>query len=344
MEIDEFKNEKNNNKCEKLFCPWIKNERLFKGLYGMLKLHYEILYFYDFIKLNSNEIKLRNETYNIITNIINKHFRNYKCELYGSFAIKLSLPNSDIDITILKKDDTEIKNINNIEILRNIYKVLIQKESFFYIELIDTARVPIIKGTLKSTNISFDISLFQYNGIEIKNTFKRIIKNHNEIKPLFLLIKYMLYQRKLTNTYTGGLNSIVLLSILYYFIIHNNKIENRKKKTIKDYEKILTLGDILIEFLNFYGYDFNYKEFGISIRNGCFLYKRNHEYKNILCIENFIELNDMGVKCYNYSKIISVFKYAYKNLVYFKTPIKSYLNKIIEEDEFLSSRNIKNKI
>jgi type I site-specific restriction-modification system R (restriction) subunit len=67
----------------------------------MLKLHYEILDFYEFIKLTNNEIKLRNKTYNSINTIIEDNFPNYKCILYGSFTTELSLPNSDIDILIV---------------------------------------------------------------------------------------------------------------------------------------------------------------------------------------------------------------------------------------------------
>ena len=42
------------------FYPWIKPNSKCHSLKGMLKLHYEILDFYDFIKLTNNEIKSRN--------------------------------------------------------------------------------------------------------------------------------------------------------------------------------------------------------------------------------------------------------------------------------------------
>ena len=64
----------------------------------------------------------------------------------------------------------------------------------------------------------------------MRKIFENILKIHKEIKPLFLLIKYMLQQRNLTNTYTGGVNSIIILSLLYYYIIDTNKVEKKKTK------------------------------------------------------------------------------------------------------------------
>ena len=233
-----------------------------------------------------------------------------------------------------------IKNLNstNIISLGLLYEVLDKTGLFEYLELIDSKNVPIIKGVLRSTKINFDISIFQENGVEMRNIFLKILSIHKEIKPLFLLIKYMLQQRNLTSTYTGGVNSLIILSLLYYYIIYAIKIEKIKKQKLEKYENILTLGNLLIGFLNFYGYEFNYKELGISITNGCSLYKRDKMYNNILSIKNCLDNKDMGIKCYNYYNVIKVFKYAYKNLIYYKSPIISFLNTFIEEDELLKAR------
>ena len=147
--------EKSNSEIEKTisekkypFCPWIKRDSKCNGLKGLLKFHYEILDFYNFIKLNEEEEKLRVKTYDFIKNNINENFPEYNCGLYGSFKTGLSLPNSDIDILILPKEEhrynTIKKEIN--KFLNEIYIKLKEKNDFRYIEFIK-AKVPIIKCT-----------------------------------------------------------------------------------------------------------------------------------------------------------------------------------------------------
>ena len=73
------------------FHPWIKQDSKCHSLKGMLKLHYEIIDFYDFIKLTDSEKKQRYNTFNEINRIIEDNFPNYKCNLYGSFITELSV-------------------------------------------------------------------------------------------------------------------------------------------------------------------------------------------------------------------------------------------------------------
>ena len=118
-----------------------------------------------------------------------------------------------------------------------------------------------------------------------------------------------------------------------------NKINNEKKE-----EKLETLGHLLIRFVTFYGFDFNYKKLKISIRNGCFLIERNDEYKNILSIEIFQEISqDIGRNCFQYKKVLEFFKYARDSLLCHDLNVESYLKTIIFPDEFLRERTLKYK-
>ena len=107
--IHQKQNDSDNSDFDHHFYPWIKPNSKCHSLKGMLKLHYEILDFYKFIQLTDTEIKLRNKTFNEIKDIIELNFPNYKCSLYGSFITGLSLPNSDIDILITRKDEEKEK-------------------------------------------------------------------------------------------------------------------------------------------------------------------------------------------------------------------------------------------
>ena len=332
------KSDSENSDFNNNFYPWIKSNSKCHFLKGILKLHYEILDFYDFIKLTDSEIRLRNKTYNDINSIIEDNFPKYKCKLYGSFITELSLPNSDIDILITQKDENDgciEKNLH--QNLENIYSVLKNHNVFNDLEKIN-AKVPIITGTFKSTNIHVDISLFKKNGVDAAEIIKKVINIYPEIKPLLLLIKYVIRQRDLNQIYTGGVSSFIIFTLLYYYIADLRK-QIEYEITNGEKERILTLGHLLLGFFNFYAFEFKYEKFGISILNGCHLYKRNDDNKNILSVKNFEdESQDMGTNCFNYGKILDVFKLAAERLNYAEKNVVSYLKEFIFPDDTLRER------
>jgi non-canonical poly(A) RNA polymerase PAPD5/7 len=318
------------------FYPWIKPDSVCHKLHGMLKLHYEILDFYDFIQLNKEEKELREKTFNDIKNIIEKNFKEYICKIYGSYKTGLSLPDSDIDILILPKDEKNTDNIKSDILnkkLKEIYDILSMKDLFSQLELIK-AKVPIIRCIYKETNVQIDISLFRKDGVLAVETIEKINKVYPEIKPLMLLIKYALKQRQLNKIYKGGVSSFIIFSLIFYYL------SDYKKKSIerKESNKIITLGHLLLGFLSFYGYEFRYDKYKISIRNGCFLSERYDDNKNVLSLENFQDGQDIGKSCYKYRNVIDVFKFARKSLYFPDVPVVSYLKGFIFPDDTLRER------
>ena len=61
------------------FHPWIKPNSKSLITNGMLKLHYEILDFCEFIKLTPEEKNLREKTFNYFKSIIEAKLMEYKC-------------------------------------------------------------------------------------------------------------------------------------------------------------------------------------------------------------------------------------------------------------------------
>ena len=184
------------------FHPWIKPDSKCLITSGMLKLHYEILDFCEFIQLTEEEKLLREKSFNYIKSVIEEKFTEYRCRLYGSFKLGLSLPDSDIDMLIIESEEKEKEknndsdNNNNAEInkskvneiIKNIYNILYSTNKFSYIEMIK-AKVPIIKCTLKETGINVDISFFRKNGTDAVDIIDKVLKEYPEIKPLTLVIK-----------------------------------------------------------------------------------------------------------------------------------------------------------
>ena len=74
-----------------------------------------------------------------------------------------------IDILIVEKEENKIIEENSdkekdriTEAIQKIYNILFDTKNFTYIEMIK-AKVPIIKCTLKETDINIDISFFRKN-------------------------------------------------------------------------------------------------------------------------------------------------------------------------------------
>ena len=332
------KNGKSSLEVNTHFYPWISNFSPTNKFRGVLKLHYEILDFYEFIKPSQEEIENREKVYHYIENIIKKHWPDWKVEKYGSFTTGLSLPDSDIDLVI--HPDTKPTDVE--KLLKKISDIFLSEKTFSYIEVIK-ARVPIIKGTFKENGINIDISIMRSNFYENKKIMDNILKEYPYIRPLIFVIKYFLRQKKLNDLHTGGISSFLLFNLVLSYILYI-----QKERAESHSSKLLTLGHLLIGFFQFYGFDFNYEDIGMSVRYGGFFYKRsNKEFgssnakgKNLLSFENFQDLNqDLGKNCFKYIKVIDSFKLA-RDALYYPCyyPIQSYLGLFITVDDLIRER------
>jgi len=87
------------------------------------------------------------------------------------------------------------------------------------------------------------------------------------MRPLIYVLKYFLRQRKLNESYTGGISSFLLFNLLLAYVQYLSK-ENQLGEKIN-------LGTILVGFFQFYGFDFNFEDVGISVRYGGYFFKKS---------------------------------------------------------------------
>lgn len=315
------------------FYHWLSEKT--HSLRGMAKLHQEIIDFYNFIKPTSEEDILREISIKSFKLFIKKHWPNWKVKIFGSFPNKLHLPNSDVDVLILTKTEKLGKIKNELEILKQIEIKLKENEMVDYLQIIE-AQVPIISTCLTQTKINLDICVNRKNGYEARKVMKRILADFPFLRPLIYLLKYFLRQRKLNESYTGGVSSFLLFNLLFSFIQYLFKDDIPIEK--------LTLGDILVRFFQFYRYEFNYIELGISIRDGGKYYLKEEKFssssKSCISVENFMDPGqDVGHNSHNFKEVRKSFEFAIDKLYYpTKFPLVSYLEMIIIKDEFLVNR------
>ena len=105
-------------------------------------------------------------------------------------------------------------------------------------------------------------------------------------------------------------------------MVHDNSSENNFENEEIDFENI---GNFIYLFLKFYGYEFDYKRFGLCLNKNNFgNYYIKDERKDMECsktisAESIIEKGkDVGLNCYNYPIIIKLFKEAYNIIKYEK--------------------------
>ena len=338
LDMDFITFEKKENVVEtndEALIPWLTNKT--RQSKGMLKLHFEIIDFFNFMAPTPEEDVSKKETVRYLKNLIKENWPKWKVKTFGSFPNKLHLPDSDIDIVVISENSDNA--LNQLRMLKKIANRLLEDQKVDFLRIIE-AKVPIIRATFKNTKINVDISANRKNGYAAKKVIARILKCYPFLRPLIYLLKYFLKQRKLNETYTGGISSFLLFNLLLSFI------QVRKKEMLNENDQDLSLGHLLCGFLQFYCFDFNYDNVGISVRYGGYFFKkseRNWEDDNrpyLLCVENFQDPDqDIGKSCFRIKRVLETFKFARDNLFYpSKYPIDSYLKNFIQIDKFTIDR------
>lgn len=183
---------------------------------------------------------------------------------FGSFCTRLYLPNSDVDL-VLVHDQVEKSKL--IAKTRKVLKKL--PETFEHLEVLLNAKVPIIKFTHGPSQVDFDITFNELSGVQNAEEVAQALKIHPEIKYLLMIMKLVLRQRKMNNTFTGGIGSFLLMCIILAFLRQYKKDVYYRDRDPKALENV-SLSEYLMKFLNFYGsFDLNKKE--IHIADGGFI-------------------------------------------------------------------------
>lgn len=102
-------------------------------------------------------------------------------EVFGSHLTQLLLPSSDLDVTILRAPDTAYRAmVSELRRRANMGEV----ES---LEVVDTARVPIIKFVHVVSGLNCDICFNQYGGINTGRKTMELLSEHSVARPLVLV-------------------------------------------------------------------------------------------------------------------------------------------------------------
>lgn len=167
-------------------------------------------------------------------------------------------PYSDLDFGISNVPTD--KNDDPLEALFALSDAIRSLSIASYVEVISNAKVPILKFDHISSKLSVDIIINNNSGLDSGKLMKSYIKKYPPIKHLILVLKTYLNQRKLADTYTGGMGSFVLCSLIISFVQMRQRLAELQKIDIT-----WNLGSVLLDFFSLYGSSFNFVHAGITI-------------------------------------------------------------------------------
>eukprot|EP01119_Soliformovum_irregulare_P009957 TRINITY_DN2401_c0_g1_i2.p1 TRINITY_DN2401_c0_g1~~TRINITY_DN2401_c0_g1_i2.p1 ORF type:complete len:618 (-),score=188.47 TRINITY_DN2401_c0_g1_i2:104-1957(-) len=251
-------------------------------------------------------------------------------EAYGSYVTNLCLPSSDLDLVVIGA-----KLPHHGSCIQLLASILRQYSWFGSIQAIDTAKVPVIKLNSRSDRsdgsshgIPVDISfedenssdspafytpngvLVKHGGLSTCEVVKGFLRKMPALAPLVVILKQLLHERGMNNAYTGGLSSYcVVLMCVNFLQLHGGPLELQSNN----------LGLLLLNFLFFFGKNFNYQTTGIAVTNGGFHFDLNVSYYKyppapMVVVDPLNPSNNIGYNTFAIPQIQAAFEDAHSRI------------------------------
>lgn len=258
--------------AEKDPYPWLQGVSYAKEQEPARILHKELLDFVRYVGPTEEEHRVRTFVISRIQKLVEKKWPTASLHVFGSFETKLYLPTSDIDLVILSSETGEV--YEKPTHLRRLANWLVKAHIAENIQVITSARVPIIKFIDSVTKINVDISFNKPSGLVAAGVVKRYTQKLPALRPLVVFIKHFLNMRGMNEVYLGGLGSYSIICMVISFLQRHPKVATGQ---ILQEEN---LGVLVVEFLELYGKRFNYDNVGININGaGKYFSKVDHGWQ-----------------------------------------------------------------
>ena len=218
-----------------------------------LALHQEILDFVRYVTPTDAERGVRAALLERLQGVTARVFPKAETQVFGSYATDLYLPTSDIDVCVMGSGESQR------DALRRLGSAL-RQHGFERVQCIDNAKVPIVKCVDSNSGISVDVSFDVSNGPENVALIQDYLRRYPALRPLVLVLKCFLLQRKLNEVFSGGIGSYCLILV----VMSHLQMYGSNFRRSPDQKP--SLGTLLIDLLHLYGKLFNYTNVGLAPR------------------------------------------------------------------------------
>lgn len=180
---------------------------------------------------------------------------NFELYPYGSFASRLNLPWSDIDIVL---DTFSEAGLESLELLETAFA---RQPLITEVKFIKNTSIPVLKlvANAQYDNLKIDITLQdpRHSGVQCVGLIHQYMNMYPFLRPIALVLKQLLYLGKLNDPYQKGLSSygLVLMIVAYFqWLVYSNTYE----------EVCANRGRALIQLLKHYGSSLDYINWKIA--------------------------------------------------------------------------------
>lgn len=297
-----------NNKKPSTKLSYIKSVARSERLNHMVQLRDELNTFMQEIERWQEEVEpVYSELTTKLRRIIKKKFANGGMEVYGSYATKLHLPSSDIDMVI-----TNVQGDKR-EILQSIERLL-KTHNFIKSTTLIKATVPLIRirTELLNRTIFVDITVSDPNhsGLKCLGIVNRLMAQNAGIRPVFLLLKQLFYVCNFKEPYNGGLGSYSLFLMVASFLQKKSEAGEKLKG------ESWSVAECLSEILSFYANQTTYLNPIVTQDPTGVVFRDRGNYDGYVSLNVIDPLNTLNNVAFstNLFKLIHIFTIADYNL------------------------------
>jgi non-canonical poly(A) RNA polymerase PAPD5/7 len=240
--------------------PWMNHYIDVGVTHPLIALHNEIVGFARLMEPTREEMDEREELIGRIRRFVNRTFKGtVMMEVFGSQCTGLFLPTSDIDLVLTSASNgSEIKEgeEGSAEYIMDAFAAALRSEwitELSYLEVLSSARIPLVKFTHAPSNISVDVSFNQPFGPQAASLLLTFMDALPPLRPLTFVLKHFLAARDLNKPFTGGMGSYMLQLLIVSFLQHQQREFHNYGRDVWP-----NLGSLLLDFFRLYGLEFNY--------------------------------------------------------------------------------------
>lgn len=128
------------------------------------------------------------------------------------------------------------------------------------IEVIAHARIPLVKFVDRLTGLKVDISFENLGGVDAIDTFLKWKDQYPAMPILVTVIKHFLLMRGLNEPVNGGIGGFTVICLVVSMLQLMPQVQSRS--LVPEHH----LGEVLLEFFNLYGRNFNYESNAICLK------------------------------------------------------------------------------